>query len=132
MRSQAAARWAAGGAIAAALGLWLIDIGQPALWTDEAFSLRFASSFEAARNDPLHPPGYYTLLHTLFIATGDRLEPGRYLSVTCALAAIAIWYLLARRWEIAGRLPTGTALLAAALAVLSPHDLLYGRMIRYF
>src|SRR3990172_6345323 len=103
---------------AAALRLW--GLGHKSLWFDEAYSVYIAR--QALEEIPrllrlydTHPPLYYVLLHLWMGVAGEGEVAGRVPSVVASLAAIGLTYLLGRR--LAGE---GVGLLATVLLAASP------------
>lgn len=116
---------------ATVVGLWFVDLGHPALWTDEDFSLRFSASWAATTSD-FHPPLGYVALRFWRILVPETLAWDRALSALLAVAAAGVWALFYRARVREGVLSGRAAIIAVALTLTSPHLLLYGRMIRYF
>lgn len=111
--------------------LWFGSIARPGIWTDEDYSLRFAESYSTV-DDDIHPPTYYALLRTWFLAAPATLVSARVLSASAFVVGVVLWGVLARRWWQEGRIPGVAIGTATALSLLSPHALLFGRMARYF
>lgn len=117
--------------LTAVVALWFIDLGHPALWTDEDFSLRFSESWSSTTSD-FHPPLGYAVLRLWRLLTPATLAWDRALSALLAVAAAGVWALFYRARVRQGELSRRAAVLAVALTLTSPHLLLFGRMIRYF
>jgi uncharacterized membrane protein len=126
----------------AGTALRLFRLGAESLWYDETVSTYLAGSPlpELIRHTALdiHPPGYYILLRGWLLLTGygdGRSDPaghglewsGAFLSLFFGVLLIALVYALARRL-LGGRV----ALVAAALASLSPYNVWYGQEVRMY
>lgn len=119
------------GSAAAAAALWLVDLGHPPLWTDEALTLQFSQTWGATTAD-FHPSLSYVAFWLWRMVVPDEVAWLRLFPALLSLATAAVWlaFWTARRRE--GQLSRLAVALAVGLTVASPHLLLYGRMIRYF
>jgi len=121
-------------ALVAAGTAWrFATLGWQSLWLDEAYSVWLATHHSAgaiwsARIDPLHPPGYYWLLHWVLRALGNSDTTARLLSAAASCASVAIVYAIGRRvWP-----SSGTGAVAAVLLALAPLDVWYAQEARMY
>lgn len=130
-RSVLRSHWSIIATVAAitALGAWLrfTDIGTESLWTDELYSLHWASKsvaqiFANASSD-VHPPTYYLALHYWIQAFGTSEAALRGLSALFGVLAIPLMYLLGR--EIAPKPHHETTGIVAALLLAVSHFHVY-------
>jgi hypothetical protein len=118
------------GLLALSIPAWFVNLATPALWTDEAFSLRYGATLPRTLLDAGNPAGSYALLHGWTrLLGGATVEHARSLSALLALAAAVVWIPLFRR---PGPGPRWPMVAAWGLLVLGPHALLYGHLARYF
>ncbi len=119
--------------VSAGVVLRLATLGHQSLWLDEAYSVWLATAHTpgeiwSAGIDPLHPPGYYLLLHAVLAIAGVSEVSARVLSALSSIAAIGLVYWLGRVcWP-------GTAVgrVAAALLALAPLDVWYAQEARMY
>lgn len=111
--------------------LWFGFLSRPPMWTDEAYTLRYATSWSTITDD-VQPPVYYGIVHAWESVLPSGLVSVRALSAAAFLGAIAVWAALARRWVRQRRVPWACLGAVVVLSIVSPHALLFGRMARYF
>lgn len=118
--------------VAIAFGLRVYRLGGQSLWGDEAISVfRAASSLaeitaEAPREGTL-PPLYYYVLHFWMPLAGRSEVAVRFPSLLFGVLTVPLVYVLARR-----TLGTGTAVLAAGAAAVSPFWIYYSQETRTY
>lgn len=123
--------WLPGAVLAAAAASWFVGLDQPPLWTDEALTIGYSDSWSGVTGD-FHPPLSYAAFRLWRLALPDGVGWLRLLSVLSTLAGVGVWALMWRRRAGRGEIPPAAAGIAVALALFSPHLVLYGRMVRYF
>jgi 4-amino-4-deoxy-L-arabinose transferase-like glycosyltransferase len=119
--------------VGAGVALRLATLGHQSLWLDETYSVWLATSHApaiiwSAGIDPLHPPGYYLLLHWVLAAAGVNEVTARLLSASSSVAGICLVYWLGRVFwpgTTAGRV-------AAVLLALAPIDVWYAQEARMY
>jgi hypothetical protein len=111
--------------------LWFGFLSRPPMWTDEAYTLRYATSWSTITQD-VQPPAYYGIVHAWQAVLPSGLASVRALSAAAFLGAVAVWAALASRWVRQRRLPWVCLGTVVVLSIVSPHALLFGRMARYF
>jgi hypothetical protein len=98
-----------------ALALW--NNVRKSAWTDEAFSFATAAhhplgeTIRRAVRFELQPPVYFALLN-LWLRISSHIAFGRLLSVACAVGALVILWITARRLDL--RRPAGVVWIGAA------------------
>lgn len=116
-------------ALALALRLYRLD-GQ-SLWNDEGTTValvqRDVPTILQNASDDIHPPLYYIVLHYWVGIFGTTEAAARGLSVLFGVLVVAGTYLLAGRY-----LTRSGALLAAALAAVSPFQVYYAQEARMY
>ncbi len=126
--------WLAAAILCGALALRVTRLGDQPLWIDEAFSLWFARQpfdylWSVAPTFEPHPPLYYSLLRAWRVF-GESEAALRSLSVLFSMGAILLVWAGAREL-MGGAAGRGkVALLAAALAALSPMQIFYAQEAR--
>ena len=110
-----------------AFGLRLYHLDYQSLWRDEVDAILFAQRGPSGLKSLFLTPGhngplYYVVLHCWIGLVGDSEFSVRYLSLVCGVLAVAVLYLLGRRWV--GK--TG-GLIAALLCATSPFLVWYGQ-----
>jgi 4-amino-4-deoxy-L-arabinose transferase-like glycosyltransferase len=124
-------RWLLAALILAGFALRIYRIDTQSLWYDEGFSIALARSSLAEAiawtAQDVHPPLYYLLLHFWIRACGDAALATRLFSLLVSVAAIPVFYHLARR-AMSGT----TGLAAALLATISPFYVYYAQETRMY
>ncbi len=127
-------RWAVAAAavVCAAVALRVVALTAKALWFDETFSV-FAAGLPVGRllailaaNEP-HPPLHFLLLHAWMGVFGDSEAAVRAPSVIVGAGVVAVTWLFGRRL-----IGPGPALLAAALVVVAPSQVVSGQEARMY
>lgn len=116
-----------------ALAAWVrfYEIGKPAIWSDEGFSLMLSvlspSSIIFHTGQDVHPPLYYLVLHIWLGIGGDTIAVARRLSALFGLGTVGLgmWltYLLSNR---------RASMLAGLLLSLFPFAVRYSQEIRMY
>lgn len=117
--------------LALALGLRLYRLDAQSLWNDEGTTValvqRDVATILQNASDDIHPPLYYIALHYWVGVFGTTEAAARGLSVLFGVLVVAGTYLLANQY-----LPRSGALLAAALAAVSPFQVYYAQEARMY
>jgi 4-amino-4-deoxy-L-arabinose transferase-like glycosyltransferase len=113
---------------ATVLRLW--HLGAQSLWLDEAHAIQIARlpwPDVALYANPLdtNPPGYHVLLHFWMSLFGDSESAVRALSVVCAVASIAVTYVIAKRL-----VNPVIGLVSALLLAVAPADIAWSQQAR--
>ncbi len=127
-------------AVLAVLGLVLLSfllrthrLDAHSLWGDEIWSYHHTSHdsigavLESVREDGVHPPLYYLILHPWMAIAGQSEYALRYPSALLGTLGVVAIYVLGRR--LGG---TGVGLIAAALHALSPIHVYYSQEARMY
>ncbi len=106
-------------------------LGAASLWYDETVSLFLARqdlvSLTRHTAGDIHPPLYYYLLHFWGQFAGWSEFSAAFVSLFFGVFLIALVYRIGREW-----LGAQVALIAAALAALSPYNLWYSQEVRMY
>lgn len=142
MKQSLRARPALAGTLLAATALRLYRLGVDSLWYDETVSTALAGSplSDLIRHTAgdIHPPGYYALLRGWLVLMGyptGQADPhglglefaAGFFSLIFGIVLITLIHVLADR--LAG---PRVALVAAALAALSPYNVWYSQEVRMY
>ena len=121
--------WLAAAAICAAgLFLRLAGIGRPSFWFDEASTL-LAARLPFGAPWPLVEPPLFTWLMKAWLALpfGGSEAFARLPAALLSAACLPLVYVVAKEW-----LKPGGALLALALAAVSPFEIIYAQEARMY
>lgn len=115
--------------IGIAIFLRIHNIGNSALWNDEAYSWAIAKGSYAETikliSHDFHPPAYYLLLSTWVYLIGDSIGSLRSLSLILAIGSIALTYIAAK--NIFG---TPVGLLTAVIVSINSTHILWSQIVR--
>ncbi|MCZ7573251.1 MAG: glycosyltransferase family 39 protein [Ardenticatenaceae bacterium] len=111
--------------------LRLSQLGLQPLWWDEGYSAYLATERPAhtvaLTSVDIHPPLYYLLLHAWFALLGAGVTSARLLSVVLGVAAVPLFWAVARR--LVGR---RAAWVATALFAVAPLHIYYSQEVRMY
>lgn len=114
-----------------ALALRLVRLDAQPLWWDEGYSVFFATrafpELLARTAVDIHPPLYYALLQGWMLAFGSDAAALRLLSVLIGVAALPLFFIVAREL-----FNFRVALVSAFLLAVSPFHIYYSQEVRMY
>lgn len=113
------------------VGVRFYDVGKPAIWSDEAFTLILSvlppSEIIAHTIRDVHPPLYYLILHAWMVVFGNGVFAARSLSALAGVGSVLLGI-----WLVSLISSRRSALLGGLLLALLPMAVRYSQEVRMY